>query len=88
MNLSKEEFSVLWNVEHSWEDNPNYASDDTTDSIKKFQNIFLKLEEARLIDIHIVNNKIHDAILTPLGLATLKNSDYSEWADELKEKLN
>ncbi|MGV8162178.1 MAG: hypothetical protein ACP5N2_02465 [Candidatus Nanoarchaeia archaeon] len=85
MLLSKEEFSVLWNVEHSWEDNPKYASDDTAESVKKFQNIFLKLEDAELLQIHIIENKIHDASVTEKGLEILKDPEYAEWHSELKE---
>lgn len=86
MKLSKEEFSVLWNVEHSWEDNPNYASDDTVESIKKFQSIFLKLENAELLSLHIMDNKIHDATVTEKGHEILRDPDYSEWVDELKKQ--
>jgi hypothetical protein len=84
MTLSKEEFNVLWNVEHSWENNPDYASDDTSDSFKKFQSIFLRLEHIELIKIHIVNNKIRDAELTNKGLDELKDPAYTEWIEELK----
>ncbi|MGV8169599.1 MAG: hypothetical protein ACP5N3_06105 [Candidatus Nanoarchaeia archaeon] len=86
MELSKEEFEALWRVEHSWEDNPDSASDDTNESIKKFQNIFLKLEDAQLLDVHIIANKIHDATVTEKGLEVLRDPNYKEWAHELMEK--
>jgi hypothetical protein len=85
MDIDKEEFEVLWRVEHSWENNPSYAADDTLGSLSKFTKIFLKLEDARLLDIHIVNNKIHEAKVTDKGLEVLKNPEYSQWSDELEE---
>ena len=85
MELSREEFDVLWKVEHSWENNPEYASDDTSESLRKFNKIFLKLEESSLISIHIVNNRIESAILTEKGLEALRDPSHYDWAEELKE---
>jgi predicted transcriptional regulator len=85
VELSQEEFDVLWKVEHSWENNPEYASDNTNESIKKFTKIFLKLEEEQLLFIHITNNKIDSATVTDKGLHLLNDSHYYAWAHELKE---
>lgn len=85
MDLNREEFEVLWKVEHSWEHNPEYASDDTNESIKKFIKIFLDLEDKQLLDIHIMNNKIDSAIVTHKGLEILKEEKYHDWYEELKE---
>jgi hypothetical protein len=84
VELNRDEFDVLWRVEHSWENNPNYASDDTDESIKKFEKIFLELEDKQLLDIHITNNRIDSAIVTNKGLEVLHEEKYKDWYDELK----
>lgn len=88
MELSREEFEVLWKVEHSWENNPEYASDNTNESIAHFTKIFLQLESKQLIFIHIANNKIESANLTDRGLEVLTDAKYYEWSKELMSMHN
>ena len=88
MDINREEFEVLWKVEHSWEHNPEQASDNTNESIKKFQKIFLDLEDKQLLDIHISHNKIDYAHVTEKGLEVLHESQYRDWSTELKESAH
>jgi hypothetical protein len=85
MSLSRDEFEVLWKVEHSWEHNPQQASNNTEDSVKKFQKIFLSLENQQLLEIHIVNNEIISSEVTDKGHEVLREEQYKEWIDNLKE---
>ena len=85
MELSREEYEVLWKVEHSWEHNPEQASDDSIESIRKFNKIFLELEDKHLLNIHIKNNRIDSAMVTHHGIEVLREPKYHEWYDELKE---
>jgi hypothetical protein len=85
VSLNRDEFEVLWKVEHSWEHNPQQASNNTEDSVKKFQKIFLALENQQLLDIHIVNNEIISSEVTDKGHEILRESQYQEWSEDLKE---
>lgn len=85
MDINREEFEVLWKVEHSWEHNPEQASNNTDESIRKFQKIFLNLEDKQLLDIHISHNKIDYAHVTHKGIDLLHEEKYRDWYEELKE---
>jgi len=88
VDINRDEFEVLWKVEHSWEHNPEQASDNSDESIKKFQKIFLKLEDKELLDIHISNNKIISSEVTNKGLEVLRDDQYTDWNKELKDAIH
>ena len=75
MELNKEEFETLWNIENSWQSDPAKASDGTPESIKKYVKIFLRLDEIGLIKTEIRDGAIYGAITTEEGRKILRNKE-------------
>jgi len=82
MELNREEFETLWNIEKSWQSDPIKASDKTPESIKKYMRIFLKLDERELIKIEIRDNQIYGGIATEKGKQILEDKKYDSWIPE------
>ena len=82
MKLNQEEFETLWNIEKSWQSDPIKASDETSESIKKYMTIFLKLDEMELIKIEIRDNQIYGGVATEKGKQILEDKKYESWISE------
>jgi len=79
MDFNQEEFETLWNIENSWQSDPVKASDETPKSIKKYNKIFLKLDELKLIKVEIRDNNIYGAVATKKGKQILGYEKYASW---------
>ena len=82
MKINWEEFSVLWNIENSWQSDPVKASGKSQEDIKKYSKIFLKLDELELVKLEIRDNQVYGAIATEKGKQILKDEKYGAWIPE------
>jgi hypothetical protein len=82
MELNQVDFETLWNIEKSWQSDPEKASDGTKEDIEKYNKIFRKLDEMGLVKIEIRDNQIYGAVATEKGKQILEDKKYDSWIPE------
>lgn len=81
--LTKEEFTVLFNITNSWQSDPERASDGSVEDLAMQRQIFTRLGEKGLIKIDHREGQVYGAVATEAGENVLREKKYREWLEKL-----
>ena len=79
MDLTKEEFTVLWHVAKTWKNDPKKMSDSTSQPIERYNEIFNKLSNMGFLKLQVRWDKIYGASATPIVDNVLADEKYKDW---------